>query len=264
MPAQLDFLDYARRESGRFATVLADADPSRPVPSCPDWDAADLVWHLTEVQLFWGAIVRDRLADPGPAQAAMPERAAQYPALLAQFREASAALIAALDDTADNVSMWTWSDDHSAGFIRRRQAHEALIHRLDAELTTGSLSAVDPALATDGVNEALRFMYGGSPAWGTFTPGPGTGRIATADTGSQWFVQLGRFRGTSPSTGTTYDDPSLQVVEGGTSPATFSVTASARDLDAWLWNRPPLEDITVEGTGEHFEEFRAIVAEGVQ
>jgi hypothetical protein len=77
-------------------------------------------------------------------------------------------------------------------------------------------------------------------------------------------VQLGRFRGTSPSTGTTYDDPSLQVVEGGTPPATFAVTASARDLDAWLWNRPPLEDITVEGTGEHFEEFRAIVAEGVQ
>ena len=32
---------------------------------------------------------------------------------------------------------WTWSTDQTVGFIVRRQAHEALIHRLDAELTAG-------------------------------------------------------------------------------------------------------------------------------
>jgi hypothetical protein len=33
------------------------------LPSCPGWDAAGLLWHLSEVQYFLGRIVRDRLDD---------------------------------------------------------------------------------------------------------------------------------------------------------------------------------------------------------
>jgi len=38
-------LDHIRTESTRFRSVLADCDPAARVPACPDWDAADLVWH---------------------------------------------------------------------------------------------------------------------------------------------------------------------------------------------------------------------------
>ncbi len=48
-----------------------------------------------------------------------------------------------------------WADDKTAGYIARRQAHEALVHRLDAELTVGDRTPLDPRLAADGVDEAL-------------------------------------------------------------------------------------------------------------
>ena len=146
------YLDHIRTESARFREVLADCDPTARVPACPDWDAADLLWHLAGVQAFWADV------DPDPAggrrrglrgeAAARPET---YDGLLAAFDEHSAALVDALAaaDPADEA--WHWSDDHTVGASFSRQAHEALIHRLDAEETAGTFTPLDPALAADGV-----------------------------------------------------------------------------------------------------------------
>ncbi len=167
----IDFLAHVRSESARFGELLAGADPAAPVPTCPDWTAADLLWHLAEVQLFWGAIVRERLDSPDAAEASKPDRPDDYRALLELYGRASAELVAALEDTADDVRVWTWFPaDQSAGFVRRRQAHEALIHRFDAELTAGTAAGeVDGALATDGALEVLEWMFGGYPDWATPT-----------------------------------------------------------------------------------------------
>ena len=61
------YLDHIRTESARFREVLADCDPAARVPACPDWDAADLLWHLTTVQAFWAKVVSTR---PEPADEA--------------------------------------------------------------------------------------------------------------------------------------------------------------------------------------------------
>ena len=58
------YLEHIRTESARFRDVLADCDPAARVPACPDWDAADLLWHLPTVQAFWAEVVRTR---PAPA-----------------------------------------------------------------------------------------------------------------------------------------------------------------------------------------------------
>jgi hypothetical protein len=58
MAAELDFLDHLELESARFAEAIGGARPEAPVPSCPGWNADDLLWHLAEVQWFWGTIVR--------------------------------------------------------------------------------------------------------------------------------------------------------------------------------------------------------------
>ena len=57
------YLDHIRTESARFREVLADCDPTARVPACPDWDAADLLWHLAGVQAFWADVIRTRPAD---------------------------------------------------------------------------------------------------------------------------------------------------------------------------------------------------------
>ena len=257
----MDYLSHIRADSERFGQALAACDPTARVPSCPEWTAADLLWHLGEVQLFWGTIVADRLRDPGAAEAVKPARPVDYGALTAFYLAASSTLIDALAATPDETEIWTWFEaDQSAGFVRRRQAHEALIHRLDAELTIGDVTDIDGELATDGVVEVLDWMYSGVPSWGVHTQSGPVGRVATTDTGGSWLVQLGTFSGTSPNTGNVYtDEATITRVDGGD--PTFEVSGVARDLDAWLWNRPTLTEIALAGD---YAPFVEIIRSGVQ
>ena len=74
--------------------------------------------------------------------------------LSAFYENASRDLGAILATTTPGTPAWTWSQDKTVGFIRRRQAHEALIHRIDAEpavLPTGDRTAAAPDLSADGV-----------------------------------------------------------------------------------------------------------------
>jgi uncharacterized protein (TIGR03083 family) len=255
----LDYLAFLRADSARFADVLADVDPGAGVPPCPEWKAADLLWHLGEVQHFWGTIVHDRLTDTDAYE--QPVRPDEHQALVDFFAASSALLIDALAGTGDDVAVWTWLDaDHSVGFVRRRQAHEALIHRLDAELTAGDVTELDAALATDGVLEAIEWFFGGAPAWATTTADGPIGRLATTDTGASWLVQTGRWSGTSPNTQRTYEDePLLLLVDAGA--PSFEVSGAAGDLDAWMWNRPTQSEISRAGDTSAFE---AVIRQGVQ
>src|SRR5688572_18214746 len=115
------YLEHIRLESARFREVLADCDPAARVPTCPDWSAEDLLWHLATVQRFWAGIVVDRPVERDEAD--KPERPSSYAEVLRSFDEWSASLVNALEgvDTAEEA--WTWSEDHTVGFILRRQAH---------------------------------------------------------------------------------------------------------------------------------------------
>ena len=240
----LDYVEYIRAESARFSELLRTCDPARPVPSCPDWDASDLLWHLTEVQAFWGEIVASRAQSP--EEVPKPDRPPSHSELVDAFQHWSDYLVAALEDADDATPVWTWAEDHSVAFIRRRQAHEALIHRLDAELVTGQVTPLPSELAADGVLEVLDVMYGGCPPWGSFTP-DGRGLVVSCtDTGDQMEVMIGRFTGTDPADGTSYDEVDLSVGTLATSPQA-RVSATADDLDSWMWHRRDASGVTFEG-----------------
>src|SRR5690348_13407179 len=125
----LDYLTALRRETARFADVLRDADPSAPVPTCPDWNADDLLWHLAGVQWFWGSIVVDRLQTPDGV--VEQERPTDHADLVAALEENAVRLYDALAAADPAEPVYMWAEDKTVGYIRRRQAHEALIHRLD-------------------------------------------------------------------------------------------------------------------------------------
>jgi uncharacterized protein (TIGR03083 family) len=255
----LDYDAHLRADSARFAEVLTGVDPDTPVPTCPEWTAADLLWHLGEVQHFWGTIVRDRLTDTSSYEE--PARPDAHPALVEFLAGSSARLIDALASTGDEVAVWTWLDaDHSVGFVRRRQAHEALIHRLDAELTAGAVTELDAALATDGVLEAIEWMLGGAPGWATTSADGPIGRLATTDTGASWLVQVGHWSGTSPNTQRGYTDETMLVLVDAGEPS-FEISGTAGDLDAWIWNRPTLGEILRTGDTSA---FGAVIRAGVQ
>ncbi len=246
-----EYLDSIRTESVRFVDVLTACDPATPVPSCPEWTAADLLWHLVEVQAFWARVARDRPARPkGPREGTSgSERPVDYDGLLTAFRNAAQDLADALDGIDPAATAWTWRrPDDTVAFILRRQAHEALIHRIDAELTADASSTVDPRLAADGVAECLDVMYGGQPDWGSWQPGGDYVRLDCSDTKDGVWLRLGRFAGIDPKTGDRVDEEDFHVVaDPGQQPAAV-VTGAAADLDRWLWHRS--DDSTLELTGD--------------
>src|SRR3954447_27094342 len=91
----LDYLAHLERESARFLVTLQGAAPDTPVPTCPDWTADDLLWHLAEVQWFWGEIVRSGTDDPDTLEAAKPARPADRDALADFYRVASGGVVRA-------------------------------------------------------------------------------------------------------------------------------------------------------------------------
>ena len=262
--SNLDYVAHLAQESARFAEAIRGAAPDVPVPTCPGWNADDLLWHLGETQWFWAAVVREDVTGER-AEELKPPRPPDRPGLLAFFERASHDLAEILAATPPESAAWTWSDDQSVAFIRRRQANEALIHRVDAELTAGRRTPLDPSLSADGIDEALRVIYGGVPDWGAFTPDEAglAVRLRAADTGDSWLVALGRFTGTDPG-GTSYDEPDIHAADSdpGTE-AAAEVTGAAADVDCWLWHRPPAGRVGLTGDREVLSRFESAIAPGV-
>ena len=259
-----DYLEHLRNESTRFREVLSTCAASEQVPGCPAWNAADLLWHLTCVQGFWAEIVTTR--PQGPASGWEEEgrvRPDSYAGLLDAFDAASSALTKALDTANPTDPAWSWASGEgtqTVGFTFRRQAHEALIHRVDAEQTAGSRSPIDAALAADGVAEVLGVMYGGCPPWGEFSPLPHYIRLDLTDADQQVWVQLGHFFGTNPDSGTSYhEEDDIHVVADPGVAADAVIEGPAAAVDLWLWRRGDDAEIKVHGDRRVYDHFRAAV-----
>ncbi len=264
------YLDHIRTESARFRAVLADCDPSARVPTCPEWEGADLLWHLTGVQRFWSGVIVHRPAaadDPRIVQEGSVERPEAYAEVLADFDRESAALVGALEQADPEDEAWHWSGDNRVATTLRRQAHEAAIHRIDAELAAGlPITPLDPALADDGVAEVLGVMYGGEPEWGKFERTGETFAVHLTDTGTELLVALGKFSGTTPEGKVYEDEDDLWLVDDGPAP-TATLSGTAADLDTWLWHRDPAlvagpgngDRIRVEGDRQTYEKVAKIL-----
>ena len=263
------YLDHLRDESDRFRAALAVADPAAVVPTCPEWNAEDLLWHLTEVQLFWSAIVEGPVLEDSEIEAVesgKPARPAARSALQVLSAAATARLAAALSAAGPAAPAWSWHPaDRTAGFTFRRQAHEALIHRVDAELTAGvDVSPFDPGLATDGVDEMLRIFWGiPGGGWATFHPGEHVVEFVTSDTARSWPVLLGRWTGTGPQSGREFDEPTGMAIDDDSIAPTARVRGSAADLDRWLWTRGG-SDVERTGDAAVLAVVDEIIADGVE
>ncbi len=244
----VDFDASLAADSARFAEVLAGLDPEARVPSCPDWSAGDLLWHLTGVQRFWAEIVGNRALDRVGAQEAgsAMQRPAEPDAATTLFRQVSADLQSALAGARDDERVWTWTTNDTVGWVRRRQALEALVHRVDAELAGGVPSVVDPMVAEAGVEELMTKFGAADPPWGNFVGSGRHVRVTAAESGRSWVVELGRFVGIDLD-GAAVDEPDFSPVSEPI-PAhvdeperadgeVADITGPAADLLLWMWGR---------------------------
>ena len=259
------FVDHLASESARFRAVLAEAPSGLRVPTCPDWDADDLLWHLAEVQWFWGEIAAGRLTtqtEVDELDGRRVERPIDRAGLLEHFDRSSSRLQTALATLDPATELWMWADEHTAGYIARRQAHEALIHRLDAELTVADRTPLDCRLAADGVDEALRIMRGYEPEPGlTHEAVASSVTIATVDAMHSWTVTPVRVTGRYG--GRELDLMRFLVADGPDEGSAAEICGSAADLDCWLWNRPTEAAVVRDGDAGALAAVDAVLTDSI-
>jgi uncharacterized protein (TIGR03083 family) len=230
-------LQTLREENARFASAAAAARDRHGwrarVPGCPEWDLADLVWHLAEVQHFWGWLVGTRAASPAGYPEPVRPADDRLPAFLA---EQSRELEEVLTRAEPTESVWTWAPQQDVAFVRRRQAQEATVHRVDAEQTLGQVGPISPEVGLDGLDEWLEVMVPGAlPAGAPAGAEPVVFHAVDAD------VERTLFAGTSD----------LPVA---------TLTGPAGDLLLAAWRRVPLDTVTVDGDADRAAALLATVS----
>ncbi|WP_433275215.1 maleylpyruvate isomerase family mycothiol-dependent enzyme [Pseudonocardia xinjiangensis] len=236
-----EFDPFRRIEADTLALAdAAEGHLASPVPSCPAWSVADLVWHLLEVQHFWGAIVAGRVQDPATVpDPVRPDDADLVPGL----RAGVAGLVESLRGAEPGDPVYTWAARRDAGFVVRHQVQEAAVHRWDAERATGRESPLDATAATDAVEEFLEV----STPFRTKDAAPvgGTLQLVAVDTGFRWqaaedhdgAARWQRLAGGGADQAGGADGPDADVV----------VRATASDLLLYLYRRRPAGALDVTG-----------------
>ena len=248
--AKLDFADYLqhiRDESRRFREVLASCDPAAPVPSCPDWACGRPALAPRRGPVVLGPHGPDPARRPRRARRGSgPPRLVRGPA--GGLRRVLRGLVAALEGADPAETAWTWSTEQTVGFIFRRQAHEALIHRLDAELTAGHGHPAGPARwRPTGWRRPRRDVRRAARRGASSPPLPHHVRVDITDTGERCGSRSAASPAPTPrTTSTTTRTTSTSSTTPASSP-TPSSTGRPAPLDAWLWRRGDDSQIRVAG-----------------
>jgi hypothetical protein len=89
-------------------------------------------------------------------------------------------------------------------------------------------------------------------------------RLRASDTGHTWLVTVGRFTGTDPGDGKSYDEPGIHAADRDPGdPAAAEVVGAAADLDCWLWHRPAYTPVTPSGDPGVLAHFGSAIAPGI-
>jgi uncharacterized protein (TIGR03083 family) len=180
------YVGSLRASAASLADVVAGADVATPVPSCSEWTLADLVRHLG-THHRWVRANLDRAPDDGMAPFDEIEEPPPVDLVADWIREGAEALAQRLVELGSNAPCWTWTDDQVSGFWARRTSHETEIHGWDGTNAVGAPLAIDPTLASDGIDEWLTLAASMSRVVG----GDGkTMHVHCIDAAGEWLVRL--------------------------------------------------------------------------
>jgi uncharacterized protein (TIGR03083 family) len=223
---------------GRALLEAASSDLTAAVPSCPGWDAARLLEHVSRVhRRVAGVIERRDLSVPVSELPAGVSLTDWY----AQGLEALAGVLRGLDPGAP-VPNWSPLPDTGA-FWLRRMALETSVHRWDAQHAAGGPAPLIATVAADGIDELFTAIV---PAKQSREPLRGLddvlGLAATDLPGATWLRHIG------PNSCEATEDPADAMLSG-----------TASDLLLTLMGRPPAEAVGVEGDATLPARWRAAV-----
>ncbi|MGE0880203.1 MAG: maleylpyruvate isomerase family mycothiol-dependent enzyme [Acidimicrobiia bacterium] len=229
----IDYLTHLRREMAAISAAGRRGPLDAAVVHCPGWDLARLVGHVGRVYRM--ATIAVLSGSPEQSSEA-PERPPTEGDIVSWFDTGASALIDALASTPVDAPAFNFSKEpRTAAFWSRRQAHESLIHRFDAESAVGTAAPLDAELAVDSIEEIFSM-------WVPLRLGErddidlgGTMHIHATDADGEWMVRVvdGRI-----------------VVEHGHAKGDVAVRGPASSLALLLWHRLPADDPSLERFGD--------------
>jgi uncharacterized protein (TIGR03083 family) len=216
----------------RELLAAAETDWTRPVPHCPDWDAAGLVRHTGAIFEWMAAVVSSgervsrRTLDPAP------DNLTDVPSWYLAALDRAIEVLGSADPASET---WTFSTtgDRRAAWWRRRLAVEVAIHRWDIEYAGAAQRPLDGGVAAAGIEEFVVEFLPGLVAEEGIEGLDGTLHLHATDGPVEWWLDL---------------DAGRALPEHAK--ADSAVRGTRSDLLLWLTNRGPLGSLDVIGNRE--------------
>jgi uncharacterized protein (TIGR03083 family) len=229
-PSVADQLRWTEDATNRFADLLAAADLTAPVESCPGWDLAELAAHLGRVHAW----ARVALLEGHPN--GEPQSPTEPAALPGWYRERAGELVQTLRQIDPDAPAWGFGPKpRTARFWFRRQQHETSMHLWDAlgsqRLPVGYGGAgaqAVPLRAADGVDEVVTIFFPRQVRLERISPLDRSLALFATDSGGRWLLA-----------GSGAADQ--------TAPAECTISGPAEPLLLLLWGRLGLDAGVAEG-----------------
>lgn len=232
--------DYAAAlldQNRLFGELIRDADPTTPVPTCPEWSLQQLFRHLGRGHRWAAQIVREKLDAPLDPRAVVDGKPpAEQEGALEWLRGGGQAVLDAVALTGPAAPVWTFLGPRPAGWWIRRRLHEATVHRADAAIAVGAKYELSPDLAADGISEWLDLIVtevGAGPRDNPIDVGASL-HLHAIDCDGEWILR---------------SDASGLTLESGHEKSAVAARGRAVDLFQALTRRRVAEDVDVRILG---------------
>ncbi|HWG60348.1 MAG TPA: maleylpyruvate isomerase family mycothiol-dependent enzyme [Streptosporangiaceae bacterium] len=257
-------------DDARSLLAAAASDWDRPVPHCPEWDAADLVGHMGSILMWMAAVVRSRERISRRRLDPPPQDPAELPGWYLHTLEDSLRVLGAADP---NSQTWTFSStgDRRVAWWQRRLAVEVAVHRWDAQHAVAadggpSPKPLDGELAASGTAEFMIEFLPGLLADDSVNGLDGTLHLHATDGPTEWWIDLSAAGAigaanaggaANAADGNGADGPAGAALPRHAK-ADTAVRGTRSDLLLWLTNRGPLDSLEVFGRPEIFEGWKQL------
>lgn len=235
-------MDYAAAlidQNRMLGELTRSADPTTPVPTCPDWTLRDLVTHVGRGDRWAATIVSERSDGPVDIRTVADGKPPPEPAAAIEWLGRSAQqLVDAVAAAGAEERVWTFTGPKPPPWWVRRRLHEATVHRADAAIALGIPYELAPELAADGISEHLDLLAARTEGPSPLEEGTSLHLHATDDglgEAGEWVV--------------TATDPGVAWEHGHTK-ATVAVRGSAADLLLVILRRIPMGDERIQVLGD--------------
>ncbi|MBE9374852.1 maleylpyruvate isomerase N-terminal domain-containing protein [Saccharopolyspora sp. HNM0983] len=223
-------------QAAAFRSAALRAGPAAAVATCPGWDVLRLVQHVSRMYAMANTALQQE-PDVEPPRAPRPP--AEFDDALTWWDERFAELTENLSKLDPAEPVWSYFRGGTPESWLRRMTHETAVHRLDAEHAVACLEPggvheliFDPALAADGVDEALGVLVPAREEWDDHDV---QGRVLyhAADAGRAWLIEF------QPRQAPRVGLPADAALE-----AEATVAGTADALYRHAWGRPSQAAVT--------------------